>query len=111
MDYQINTEHCAVLANLPARITSPYGHRIHPITHKESFHSGVDLVPVTDMPVIPVTAISDGIVIDLDTSINGYDLTHPKGNYVRIQHIDTVYSTYLHLSQVFVHRNDHVVAG
>ena len=98
MDYQINTDHCAVLANLPARITSAYGERIHPITHKSSFHSGVDLVPVTEMPVIPVTAISDGVVIDLDTSITGYDPSHPKGNYVRISHIDTLYSTYLHLS-------------
>lgn len=43
------------------RISSPYGGRIHPITGKHSFHSGIDMEwswPHRSMPPLPVRSFS-----------------------------------------------------
>ena len=36
---------------VPGRVTSPYGWRIHPITHQRSFHDGVDLSASCGTPI------------------------------------------------------------
>ena len=40
------------------RISSPYGGRIHPITGKHSFHSGIDMAGPRSMPPLPVRSFS-----------------------------------------------------
>lgn len=87
---------CPALHNQKAIITSPYGTRKDPITGKESFHSGIDLVPAYDNN--QVTAICNGIVIDYMNTIKGYDDHYTKGNYVRILHPSGRHSLYLHMA-------------
>jgi murein DD-endopeptidase MepM/ murein hydrolase activator NlpD len=59
-------------------ITSPYGYRIHPITHKRKFHKGVD-ISGSNVKGKPIVAAADGIV-----SIAQYNSSY--GYYVMINH-------------------------
>ena len=48
--------------------TSPFGHRTHPVTGRDSFHSGIDF----SMPVgTPLIAIADGEIIAKEDDLNG----------------------------------------
>lgn len=47
-----------------ARITSQFGMRIHPRTHKEKHHDGADIAPPTPGQVVPIKAPLSGVVID-----------------------------------------------
>jgi murein DD-endopeptidase MepM/ murein hydrolase activator NlpD len=70
-------------------ITSRFGYRIHPVTGKRAFHSGVDYRGAVGTPVY---AVADGVVIQ---SSFGND----NGNFIAIKHSDNSQSWYLHLSQ------------
>ncbi|BAU55641.1 M23 family metallopeptidase [Mucilaginibacter gotjawali] len=90
------------LAALPLHhllLTSVYGFRVHPITGKYAFHSGVDLRARRDT----VYAVLDGVVTDA-----GYDRL--SGIYIRLDHGD-FQSSYGHLSQILVIPGDSVAAG
>lgn len=80
-------------------ITSPFGPRIHPISGKESFHSGVDGVRIENeiAEKATITAIDEGVVIDYDKSVKGYSKIKTKGNYVKIRHASGRVTLYLHL--------------
>lgn len=79
------------------RVTSPYGYRIHPVTHKPSGHSGIDGVR-NEHDLATIVAIEDGEVIDVCNFVEGYSDTYTKGNYVRIKHASGRHSLYLHLA-------------
>ena len=80
-------------------ITSPYGYRTDPFTHKRAFHSGIDLRANYE----PAYAITYGEVIHV-----GYD---PRsGNYVTIRH-GSITLSYCHLSQSLVTKGTHVRPG
>ena len=90
-----------VIAALPLRqlsLTSPYGYRIHPVTGKYSFHSGIDLRAHSDT----VFAVLPGIV-----EAEGFDPL--LGIFVRLRH-DDIQTIYGHLSQLFVFKGDTVAA-
>ena len=90
-----------VIAALPLRqlsLTSPYGYRIHPVTGKYSFHSGIDLRAHSDT----VFAVLPGIV-----EAEGFDPL--LGIFVRLRH-DDIQTIYGHLSQLFVFKGDTVTA-
>lgn len=73
-------------------LTSAFGYRIHPITGKTDFHTGIDLAAPMGTQV---GAAWPGIVAETGTdSING--------NYVKIIHSGTVCTSYNHLSQINV---------
>lgn len=90
---------CLVLA-LPLHrlaVTSGFGWRIHPVTHRLDFHSGVDLRANGDT----VFAVTDGRIKA------GYNAL--LGNYIRIEAGELVV-VYGHLSQIFVLTGDTVTA-
>lgn len=72
------------------RITSYFGKRVHPVTKKVSFHSGVDYGAARGTPV---EATADGTVI--------YAAWHPNhtGNTVKIRHANGYETLYGHLSK------------
>ena len=88
-----------IIAGLPLRhlsLTSPFGFRVHPVTGKYSFHSGIDLRARSDT----VFAVLPGIV-----EAEGFDPL--LGIFVRLQHGD-IQTIYGHLSQLFVFKGDTV---
>jgi murein DD-endopeptidase MepM/ murein hydrolase activator NlpD len=93
---------CCCLLALPLRhlqVASAYGDRIHPVTGRYAFHTGVDLRAQQDT----VFAVLNGIVSDA-----GYDRL--LGIYIRLEHGDFE-SSYGHLSQLLLLPGDVVSAG
>lgn len=92
-------------------ITCPYGPRIHPITHKPSFHYGIDIGAKTPGVIGDIiVAAKDGIV-----AYEGH-MDQIEGNYIKIDHgTDSqgrrVFTRYLHLSKFLVNEGDTVKAG
>jgi murein DD-endopeptidase MepM/ murein hydrolase activator NlpD len=73
------------------RITSEFGNRIHPITHKRHTHKGIDIaVPMGT----PVHAASAGEVIFAGWNNQGY------GNLVLIDHGSNIVTAYAHNSSI-----------
>lgn len=73
------------------KMTCKYGTRIHPITKKQSFHTGVDLVGNNGSYIL---SISNGEIFKISN-------TNAYGNAIEIKHIDEngniFYSFYAHL--------------
>jgi murein DD-endopeptidase MepM/ murein hydrolase activator NlpD len=89
-------------AHLPIdRITlrSSFGYRIHPITKKQAFHTGIDL-----------SARSANIYAVLHGSVSQTGYNSIIGNFVKLEHgnYTTVYG---HLSEVFVRQGELVKSG
>lgn len=80
-------------------ITSPFGYRLHPITHKYSLHRGIDLRARYE----EVYSMFAGQVVRI-----GYD--ELSGNYVSVQTMQYVVS-YCHLSKAACRIGDFVNAG
>lgn len=64
------------------RITSPFGYRIHPITHKKAFHYGLDLV--SRVGNRNLFAIDDGYVQKVVTGKNKSKTGY--GNYIWVRY-------------------------
>ncbi len=75
-----------------------YGTQVHPLTDKEFFHNGTDIVAKLGAKVFP---IADGIVIQ-----KGFKQS--DGNYIIIQHTDGYKSMYSHLSRFSCEIGDRV---
>ena len=69
-----------------ARVSSPFGYRIHPITKQTGFHYGVDLAAPMDTPIF---ATLSGKVTRAATS-DSY------GNYIELDHGNGLMSLYGH---------------
>ncbi|WP_414449510.1 M23 family metallopeptidase [Burkholderia sp. 22PA0099] len=74
---------------IATRISSPFGVRIHPISHLRLFHTGVDLAAPRGTRV---NAAADGVVAFVGTDPHGY------GRYVVVDHPDRTSTLYAHLS-------------
>jgi murein DD-endopeptidase MepM/ murein hydrolase activator NlpD len=72
-----------------ARISSPYGWRIHPVFHITRFHKGVDYEAAQGTPIV---AAADGIVEEI-----GYSPGSGYGNYMRIRHTTRLETAYAHM--------------
>jgi murein DD-endopeptidase MepM/ murein hydrolase activator NlpD len=73
---------------IDARITSPFGWRIHPVFGDRRFHEGVDFGAPTGTPVV---AACDGVIEDIGWRGN-------YGDYIRLRHDGHVATAYAHLS-------------
>src|SRR6202012_1990803 len=73
-----------------ARLSSPFGWRIHPVFGDRRFHNGIDLATTEGNAVY---AAADGVVID-----SGWHGNY--GIYIRIRHSGGVETTYGHLSKI-----------
>ena len=80
-------------------VTSPYGYRTDPFTHKRAFHGGIDLRANYE----PAYAITYGEVIHV-----GFD--NRSGLFVTIRH-GSITLSYCHLSQSLVTKGTHVRPG
>ncbi|WP_433944287.1 murein hydrolase activator EnvC family protein [Paenibacillus sp. SN-8-1] len=84
-----------------ARISSPYGYRIHPITGVKKLHTGTDFAVSEGTDV---HAADSGNVIVAEWW-NGY------GNCVIIDHGNNIWTLYGHLSKINVQKGDNVKRG
>ncbi len=83
------------------RISDDYGYRTHPILGVQQFHNGVDMAAPAGSPIL---AAYDGEVVG-----TGYNAS--MGNYVMIDHGDSLYTIYMHASAVYVSKGDLVSKG
>ena len=84
-------------------VTSPFGRRIHPVTRRPEFHTGIDLRAKHHKPV---WTTADGIV-----EYAGYNGGSGYGNLVIVDHGFGFKTYYGHLHKVLVRRGDTVVKG
>ncbi len=84
-------------------VTSPFGRRIHPVTGRTEFHTGIDLRAKHHKPV---WTTADGIV-----EYAGYNGGSGYGNLVIVDHGFGFKTYYGHLHKVLVRRGDTVVKG
>lgn len=83
------------------RVSDDYGNRIHPTLHVQQFHNGVDFAAPRGTAIY---AAYDGVVVAA-----AYSAT--MGNYVMIDHGDSLYTIYMHASELYVEEDDIVVRG
>lgn len=83
------------------RISDDYGMRIHPTLNVEQFHNGVDFAAPKGTAIY---AAYDGKVVAATYSST-------MGNYVMIDHGDSLYTIYMHASALYVSKGDVVVRG
>ena len=84
-----------------SRVSSDFGTRVHPVTGKESFHSGIDLAAPTGTPVVAPT----------DIQITSAGFQGANGNLVRS--VDGQGNTYAfaHLNSINVKPGDTIAQG
>jgi murein DD-endopeptidase MepM/ murein hydrolase activator NlpD len=85
----------------PARITSRFGWRTHPLTGSRRFHSGLDIAAPSGTPVV---ATATGTVVSAGWN-GGY------GKAIVIQHNDTQQTLYGHLSEISVQPGQQITQG
>ena len=83
------------------RISEEYGERIHPILGVPQFHNGIDIAAPNGSPIL---AAYDGEVVAAAYSGS-------MGNYVMIDHGDSLYTVYMHASALYVSKGDLVAKG
>ena len=83
------------------RISDEYGERIHPTLGVQQFHNGVDLAAPNGSPIL---AAYDGEVVAAAYSGS-------MGNYIMIDHGDSLYTIYMHASALYVSKGDLVTKG
>lgn len=89
------------ISNPQHHVTSPYGERVHPVTRERSFHSGIDLRASEGTPIL---AFGKGRVAEVSYG-------SVSGNFVVIDHGDSLMSTYAHLSEAKVQKGQAVSRG
>lgn len=82
-------------------ITSPYGYRIHPVTGKFKFHSGVDIGAAGGFAILATA----GGTITISRFSSSY------GNYVEVDHGNGICTRYAHMSIRLVSVGDTVSQG
>lgn len=85
----------------PVVITSPFGHRVHPINGSYRFHSGLDLLAD---PAQPVRAAFDGLVV-----FSAWNGSH--GKQIELQHDPRLSTRYSHLQTLLVGEGKRVRKG
>ncbi|MCR4806685.1 MAG: peptidoglycan DD-metalloendopeptidase family protein [Lachnospiraceae bacterium] len=83
------------------RVSDDYGMRMHPILGVEKFHNGVDLAAPSGSPIL---AAYDGDVV-------GAGYSSSMGNYVMIDHGDSLITIYMHASSLNVSTGQTVSKG
>lgn len=83
------------------RISSEYGNRMHPILGVERFHNGLDMAAPGGSPIL---AAYDGKVVAADYNSS-------MGNYIMIDHGDSLYTVYMHASALYVSKGTEVSKG
>ncbi len=82
-------------------ISSHFGYRISPITHKYSLHTGLDMASPENSAIY---AVYDGVV-------EKADYNNVRGYYVIIKHSNTLKTIYNHCNKLLVKENQEVKQG
>lgn len=98
---ETNTNFCWPVASY-FYVSSPFGYRTHPITHKWSMHTGVDLAASSGTAIY---AAQSGVVEISTTNGGGY------GYYIKIQHANGMETLYAHCSKLLVSEGETVQRG
>ncbi|WP_138494704.1 M23 family metallopeptidase [Paenibacillus pinistramenti] len=86
----------------PSRsLTSSFGYRSDPFTGKSAFHAGIDIGGHTGDPVYAAAA---GVVTSVQRDGS-------RGNFIVIQHGNSLETWYMHLSASVVKQGDNVLKG
>lgn len=83
------------------RISDDYGNRTHPILGIQQFHNGIDMAAPGGSSIL---AAYDGKVVAADYNSS-------MGNYVMIDHGDSLYTIYMHASALYVSKGTEVSKG
>ncbi|MDE7333234.1 MAG: peptidoglycan DD-metalloendopeptidase family protein [Lachnospiraceae bacterium] len=83
------------------RISDEYGNRIHPILGIQQFHNGLDMAAPGGSPIL---AAYSGKVVAATYSSS-------MGNYIMIDHGDSLYTIYMHASALYVSKGQEVSKG
>lgn len=83
------------------RISDEYGNRMHPTLGIERFHNGIDMAAPGGSAIL---AAYDGTVVAADYSSS-------MGNYIMIDHGDSLYTIYMHASALYVSKGIEVSKG
>ena len=83
------------------RISDEYGWRIHPILGTKQFHNGIDMAAPGGSPIL---AAYNGKVVAATYSTT-------MGNYIMIDHGDSLYTIYMHASALYVSNGQEVKRG
>lgn len=83
------------------RVTSPFGHRVHPVLKTKRFHNGIDIGTPIGTPVHAPQNAEVAVAAENATS----------GKYVILDHGQGVRTAYCHLSALDVAAGDTVKAG
>ncbi len=83
------------------RISDDYGNRMHPTLGIQKFHNGIDMAAPGGSPIL---AAYDGKVVAADYSSS-------MGNYIMIDHGDSLYTIYMHASALYVSKGTEVSKG
>ena len=83
------------------RISDDYGYRVHPILGVQQFHNGVDMAAPGGSAIL---AAYDGKVVAAAYSSS-------MGNYIMIDHGDSLYTIYMHASALYVSKGTEVHKG
>ncbi|HEY9097094.1 MAG TPA: M23 family metallopeptidase [Hydrogenophaga sp.] len=86
---------------LGARVGSPFGYRIDPITGHRALHTGLDFPADTGTPIF---AAAGGVVIV-------QEFHHAYGNMIEVDHGNDLITRYAHTSKVFVKKGDIIKRG
>lgn len=83
------------------RISDDYGNRTHPILGTQQFHNGIDMAAPGGSTIL---AAYDGKVVAAAYSGS-------MGNYIMIDHGDSLYTIYMHASALYVSKGQEVNRG
>ncbi len=83
------------------RISDEYGNRTHPILGIQQFHNGLDMAAPGGSPIL---AAYTGTVVAATYSGS-------MGNYIMIDHGDSLYTIYMHASALYVSKGQEVTKG
>ncbi len=90
-----------LVAPVPGRLTSHYGHRRHPILGYVRMHAGLDFKASYGTPIVAVT----------DGRVSGAGRMGGCGNAVRLDHGGALQTRYCHMSQIAVRGGQTVRRG
>lgn len=96
--YQLTARMCSPVSG---PVTSAFGWRSHPISHREDFHKGVDIAAAMRTPVL---AALPGVVEQ-----TGFSESY--GNFVVLRHSERLRTTYNHCSKILAEEGERLAQG
>lgn len=83
------------------RVSSPFGQRENPVTHKRGFHTGMDLAAPMHTPIF---AAFSGRVAQVEES-------KVRGKYIVLEHGNGLTTLYCHCNEIFVQEGTLINGG